>query len=232
MGVRAYREALIMAPLQTVDLSFMPAKLVHLAWRTHIKQREPPISSANSEHARARPPCERTDTHPVCIWPRPHAPTRGCIPYLHGSRRGSEGCVEPPRREHKCTDPAHAGPRQVAEVCDLPGVQVLVVHIMPASYGDDVGRGPGEWISPGILGYSRTIKGEYELSPFSKVSDCGGLMNGWRGIEELGRASAQRGKDLAVGSCVCRIGELEEPVICEAKYFCHSIGAWGSIHGK
>jgi len=103
---------------------------------------------------------------------------------------------------------------------------------MPASYGDDVGRGPGEWISPGILGYSRTIKGEYELSPFSEVGDCGGLMNGWRRIEELGRASAQRGKDLAIGSCVGRIGKLEEPVICKAKYFCHSIGAWGSIHGK
>ncbi len=79
---------------------------------------------------------------------------------------------------------------------------------MPASDGDDVGGRPGEWIGPGILRYSGTIKGENELSPFSEVSDCGGLMDHRRGIEELGGTPAQRGKDLAIGSCICRIGEL------------------------
>lgn len=54
---------------------------------------------------------------------------------------------------------------------------------MPAGDSDDVGRGPGEWIGPGVLWYSGTVEGEDELSSFSEVCDCGGLMDGWRGIE-------------------------------------------------
>jgi hypothetical protein len=232
MGVRAYREPPIVTPLQAINLSSVPAKFVHLAWRTYIKQREPPISPADGEHARTRPPCKRADAHPVSVWPRSHTAARGCIPYLHGSRCGSERSVEPPRRKQKRADATKAWARQVAEVCDLSRVQVLIVHVMSTGDGDDVGRGPGERIGPGILGYPRTIKGKNELSPFSEVSDCGGLMNDRRRIEELGGAPAQRCKDLAVGRSIRRIGELKEPVICETEYFCHSVGAWRSVHGK
>jgi len=65
MGVRACHEALIMAPLRTVDPPFVSAELIYLVWRTYVEQRESTVRTADCKQACALAPRERADTHPV-----------------------------------------------------------------------------------------------------------------------------------------------------------------------
>src|SRR6266404_8053128 len=103
MGVRACHEALIMAPLRTVDLPFVSAELVYLVWRTYVEQRESSVRTADCKHARALAPRERADAHPVGIWPRPRPYTapRSRVPHLYAARCGPQLCVQLTQRAHQ-----------------------------------------------------------------------------------------------------------------------------------
>ena len=230
MGVCACHEAFVVAPLCTVDLPFVPPELVYLVWRTHVEQRESAVCTADGKDARARAPRERTDAHPVGIRPRSHTALRGRIPHLHAACSGTQCCIQPARRKGQRTNAAKAGTGKVAEMCDLSRIKVLVVDVVSAGDGNDVGRGPGKRVRPGVLGDTGTIESKDELSPLSEMCSCGCLMNGWRGIKELGGVPAQRGEHFTVGGGVCRVSKLKEPVICKAEYFCHPIGAWCCVH--
>src|SRR6266404_1132292 len=108
MGVRACHEALIVAPLRTVDLPFVSAELVYLVWRTYVEQRESTVRTADCKDARALAPRERADAHPVGIWPSSYTAPRSRVPHPYAARCGPQCCVQLTRREHQRANAAWA----------------------------------------------------------------------------------------------------------------------------